>query len=173
MWHALRSKDTGARCVIFVVRCAGKFVACAQALVVVHSEGLRLQYMCTRNTQGKQKRKQGNARNSPCDSGSHKSSNIIDTKVPPETLGRGFQVHPFVRIDNLFAPFTEVVPMAFLFADVEVLRLAVPCVSKDKCLWIQPYRADLALPQRKAAGESDDDIGLDDHGRSRGSDGKP
>ena len=63
--------------------------------------------------------------------------------------------------------------MAFLFADVEVLRLTVHCVSKDKCLWIQPYRADLALPQRKAAGESDDGTGSDDHGRSSGSDSTP
>ena len=63
--------------------------------------------------------------------------------------------------------------MAFLFAYVEVLRLTVHCVCKDTCLWIQPYRADLALPQRKAAGASGDDAGSDDHGRSNGSDGKP
>ena len=31
-WHALRLKDTGARVVICVVRCAGKLVAFAQAL---------------------------------------------------------------------------------------------------------------------------------------------
>jgi len=49
-WHALRLKDTGARCVIFVARCAGKFVAFEQALVVVHSDGIRRQSMCTRNT---------------------------------------------------------------------------------------------------------------------------
>ena len=63
--------------------------------------------------------------------------------------------------------------MAFLFADAEVLRLTVHCVSKDKCSWIHPYRADHALPQRKAAGESDDGTGSDDHGRSSGSDGTP
>jgi hypothetical protein len=51
--------------------------------------------------------------------------------------------------------------------------LTVHCASKDKCLWIQPYRADLALPQRKAAGESDDGTRSDDHGRSSGSDGEP
>ena len=38
-------------CVIFVVPCAGKFAAFAQALVVVHSEGIRRQqYMCTRSS---------------------------------------------------------------------------------------------------------------------------
>ena len=34
------------------------------------------------------------------------------------------------------------------------------CVSKEKCFWIQPYRAQLSLPQRKGAAEeyaSDDD----------------
>ena len=41
--HELRLKDTGARCVIFVVHCAGKFVAFAQALFVVQSEGIGLQ----------------------------------------------------------------------------------------------------------------------------------
>ena len=38
-WHALRTKDTGVRCDIFVVRCAGKFVAFRTGLVVVHSDG--------------------------------------------------------------------------------------------------------------------------------------
>ena len=63
--------------------------------------------------------------------------------------------------------------MAFLFAEVEVLRLTVHCVSEDKRLWSEPYQADPALPQRKAAWEADDDTGSDDHGRSSGSDGKP
>ena len=49
-WPALRMKVTGIRCAIFFVRCAGKFVALAQALVVVHSDGIRRQSMCSRNT---------------------------------------------------------------------------------------------------------------------------
>ena len=65
------------------------------------------------------------------------------------------------RIDCALAPLREVVPMAFFFADdVEVLRFIVHCVSKGKCFWIQPYRAQLPLPQRKGAAEeyeSDDD----------------
>ncbi len=59
--------------------------------------------------------------------------NIIDTKVPPETLWRGFQVHPSFPIGEALAPLREVAPLAFLFADVEVLRLTVHCVSKDTC----------------------------------------
>ena len=87
-------------------------------------------------------------------------------------LGGVFQDNPSFRIDGALAPLRGVAPMAFLFADVEVLRLTVHCVPKDKCPWIQHYRADPALPQRKAAGEADDDIGSVDHGRSSGSDGK-
>ena len=34
-WHVLRLKGTGARVVIFVVRCAGKLAARAQALVAL------------------------------------------------------------------------------------------------------------------------------------------
>ena len=64
-------------------------------------------------------------------------------------------------MDCALAPLREVVPMAFFFADdVEVLRLTVHCVPKEKCFWIQPYRAQLSLPQRKGAAEeyeSDDD----------------
>ena len=52
-------------------------------------------------------------------------------------------------------------PMAFFFADdVEVLRLTVRCVSMENAFWIQPYRAQLSLPQRKGVAEeyeSDDD----------------
>ena len=62
-----------------------------------------------------------------------KPSYRIDTKVPPETPGQGFEVHPSFRIDEAPAPLRAVLPMAFLFADVEVLRLTVHCVSKDKC----------------------------------------
>ena len=63
--------------------------------------------------------------------------------------------------------------MALLFADVDVLRLTAHCVPKDKCLWIQPCHADPPLPQRKAAGEADDDTGSDGNGPSSGFDGKP
>ena len=42
-WHALRLKDTGARCVILVVRCAGTLVVFAQASVGARSEGIRRQ----------------------------------------------------------------------------------------------------------------------------------
>ena len=63
--------------------------------------------------------------------------------------------------------------MALFFAeDVEVLRLTVHCVPKEKCFWIQPYRAQLSLPQRKKAAEdyeSDDD---DDVNSEGGFDGK-
>ena len=41
--HALRMKDTGVRCVMCVVRCAGKFVVLVQGLVVVRSDGIRRQ----------------------------------------------------------------------------------------------------------------------------------
>ena len=34
-WHVLRAKDTGARVVIFVARCAGKLLAFARALVAL------------------------------------------------------------------------------------------------------------------------------------------
>ena len=98
----------------------------------------------------------GRARNSLLDSASHKLRNIIETYVPPETVGRGFQLHFSFRIYEDLAPLREVVPMAFLFADVEVLRLTAYCVSNDKRLWIQPYRADPAAPQCKAAGEDDE-----------------
>ena len=66
--------------------------------------------------------------------------------MPPDIVGQGFQIHLSFRIDEALAPLREVVPMALLFKDVEVLRLTAHCVSKDKCLWIQPYRADLASP---------------------------
>ena len=102
-----------------------------------------------------------------------KVSNRTDTQVLPETLGRGFQVDPSFRIDEALAPLRDVVPMVFSFADVEVLCLTVHCVSKDKRFWIQPHRADPAWPQRKAAGEAEDDTGSDDHVRSSGSDGGP
>ena len=49
-WRVLRMKDTGVRCVMFVVRCAGKFVAFRTGLVVVHSDGSRQQSVRTRNT---------------------------------------------------------------------------------------------------------------------------
>ena len=93
--------------------------------------------------------------------------------MPPEIVGQDFQIHLSFRIDEALAPLRQVVPMAFLCTDVEVLSLTVHCVSQDKCLWIQPYRADPALPQRKAAGEADHDIGSDDHGRSASFDGQP
>ena len=67
-------------------------------------------------------------------------------------------------------------PLAFWRKDVEVFRLKVQCVSKAGCFWIRPYRADPAVPPRKAArgaAEADcDDPDSDDIGRSSGSDGK-
>ena len=67
----------------------------------------------------------------------------------------------FLCMDCALAPLRKVVPMAFFFADdVEVLRLIVHCVPKETCFWIQPYRAQLSLPQRKGVAEeyeSDDD----------------
>ena len=68
-----------------------------------------------------------------------KLSNRTYTQVLPETLGRGFEVNPSFRIDEAVAPLRGVLPISFLFADVEVLRLTVHCVPKDKCLWVQPY----------------------------------
>ena len=105
-----------------------------------------------------------------------KLSNRTYTQVLPETLGQGFEVNPSFRIDDAVAPLREVLPMAFWSAvveSVEVLRLTVHCVSKDGCLWIQPYRAVPALRQRNKAGAADDSIDSDDHGRSSGSDGGP
>ena len=67
-------------------------------------------------------------------------------------------------------------PLALWREDVEVFRLKVQCVSKAGCFWIRPYRADPAVPPRKAArgaAEADcDDPDSDDIGRSSGSDGK-
>ena len=105
-----------------------------------------------------------------------KLSNSADTQVLPETLGRGFEVNRSFRIDKVVAPLREVLPMAFWFAvaaSVEVLRLTVHCMPKAHCLWIQPYRAEPAMPQRKAAGEAGDATDSDDHGRSSGYDGGP
>ena len=72
----------------------------------------------------------------------------------------------FVCTDCALAPLSEVVPMAFFEAGPEVLRLTAHCVSNEKCFWIQPYRAQQSLPQRKKAAEdyaSDDDDDDDVH----------
>lgn len=102
-------------------------------------------------------------------------SDRTDSKVPPETPGEGFEVHESLRIDEVLAPLTDVLPEAFWRADVEVLRLKVHCQSKDVSFWIRPYRADPAVPPRRAAGEAaeadTDDSDSDDLGRSSGSDG--
>ena len=98
-------------------------------------------------------------------------SDRTDTKVPPETSRQGFEVHESLRIEEVLAPLTDVVPKSFLFADVEVFRLKVHCVSKDRCFWMRPYRAD--PPPRTAArgaAEEDTDDNSDDLGRSSGSD---
>ena len=80
--------------------------------------------------------------------------------MPAETLGKGFEVPMCFRMDCALAPLGEVVPMAFFFADdVEVLLLTVHCVSNEKCFWIQPYRAQLSLPQRNGVAE---EYGSDD-----------
>jgi hypothetical protein len=81
-----------------------------------------------------------------------------------------------VRLDEVLAPLQEVVPLILWRKDVEVFRVKVQCVSKDGCFWVHPYRADPAVPPRKAAREAAEadcgDANSDDLGRSSGSDGK-
>ena len=96
--------------------------------------------------------------------------------MPVETPGQGFKVQASLRVDEVLAPLDAVVPLVFWRKDVEVFRLKVQCVSKDGCFWVHPYRADPAVPPRKAAREAAeadcDDANSDDLGRSSGSDGK-
>ena len=87
--------------------------------------------------------------------------------VPAETPGRGFEVPLLFRIDECLGPLREVLPMSFYFSDdVEVLRLTVHCGFKDKCFWIQPYKAEPPLPQRKSAEEEEHEESVDDDTRS-------
>ena len=99
-------------------------------------------------------------------------SDSTDTKVPPETPGTGFAVHPSMRINEVVAPLGDVRPLAFLHAYVEVLLLTGHCVSRHGCFWIQPYKAEPALPTRRAAGQAWAGTDSDDLGRSSGSDGE-
>ena len=97
--------------------------------------------------------------------------------MPPETRGQGFEVNVSLRINEVLAPLTDVVPSAYWRADVQIWRLKVNCVSNDGCFWIRPYRAEPPVPARKAArqaAEADTD-GTDSEelGRSSGSDGTP